>query len=417
MNGSNDLLSSVLWFMVTTAPLWLPFILGYFTWELFVRYNKKRFFSSQKYTLLEIRVPKEVTKTPVAMELFLNTIWQTAGETTWYDRNFLGKTRAWFSLEIVSIDGYVHFFIWGRDALRRHVESQIYAQYPGSEVSVVSDYTKEIGYDPSINAMFGLEYQLAKPDPYPIKTYVDYGLNETATKEENKVDPLSQVLEFFGQINKGEQMWLQIICRAHKKEHPDFKKRLWWNPTTWNENTDKWKDDAAAEIKKIKSANTAKYVDASGKEQDGFPNLTKGQMDVISALERSISKPGFDVGIRAIYIGDKNVFHGPSIPILVGLLKPFNSGNLNAFGAPKNTTAFDYPWQDWNSIRTNKLKREMMFAFQKRSYFYPPVIEKHMVLNSEELATIFHFPGTVVQTPTLGRLLSKKAEPPSNLPL
>lgn len=417
MNGSNDLLSSILWFMEVSAPLWLPLILALVAWELFVRYNRKKFFAAQKYILLEVRVPKEVTKTPVAMELFLNTIWQTAGETTWYDRNFLGKTRAWFSLEIVSIDGYVHFFIWGRETLRRHIESQIYAQYPGAEVSVVPDYAKKIEYDPSVHGMFGLEYQLAKPDPYPIKTYVDYGLNETATKEENKVDPLSQVLEFFGQINKGEQMWLQIICRAHKKDHPDYSKRIWWKPMTWNENTDKWKDEATAQIKKIKSDNTAKYVDASGKTQDGFPNLTKGQMDVISALERSVSKPGFDVGIRSIYIGDKTVFHGASIPILVGLLKPFNSGNLNSFGAPKNTTSFDYPWQDWNAIRANKLKSEMMYAFKKRSYFYPPVKEKHMILNSEELATIFHFPGTVVQTPTLGRLLSKKAEPPSNLPI
>ncbi len=35
----------------------------------------------------------------------------------------------------------------------------------------------------------------------------------------------------------------------------------------------------------------------------------------------------------------------------------------------------------------------------------------------EELATIFHFPGKVATTPTLGRIPSKRAEPPSNLPI
>jgi len=418
MTGSNDLLLISLNYIWITAPLWLPFLLGYIFWYLFVRYNRRRFFAAQKYVMLEIRVPKEVAKSPVAMELFLNTIWQTSGESTWYDRNFLGKTRAWFSLEIASIDGYIHFFIWTRDAWKKHIESQIYAQYPGAEVSFVSDYTKSIPeYDPNTMGLFGTEYKLAKIDPYPIKTYVDYGLHETATKEEQKVDPISQVLEFFGQLGRGEQFWFQIICRAHKDEDPDSSKRNWWNPASWNATMDKWKQDALDEVKKIRKENTTKYTDiATGKEQEGFPNLTKGQMEIISALERSISKPGFDVGIRSIYLASKDDFNGTNIPMLMSLLKPFNSPTLNNF-KPTNNTSFDYPWQDWNDIRANKMKQDLLFGYKKRSYFFPPNKEKHFVLNAEELATIFHFPGTVVGTPTLGRLLSKKAEPPSNLPI
>ena len=433
MNGSNGLFLISFDYLVVLAPLWLPFVLGFVAWELFVHYNRKKFFASQKYVLLEIRVPKEVTKSPVAMELFLNTVWQTSGESTPYQRNFNGKTRPWFSLEIVSIDGFVHFFIWTRSAWQKHIESQIYAQYPGAEVSVVEDYAKKIPeFDPKIYGMMGTEYTLTKADPYPIKTYVDYGLDQTATEEDQKVDPISQILEFMGQLGKGEQFWLQIIVRAHNPKGEDFKagplKSGWkelkksieknglLKSLKFKVKHDAWHTEAQKIIKEIKSANTAKYVDASGKEQEGFPNLTKGQMEVISAIERSISKPGFDVGLRSIYIAEKDVFNGTNISFQMALLKPFNSPTLNGF-KPKNNTSFDDPWEDWNNIRANKLKKDLLFAYRKRSYFFAPVKEKHCVLNAEELATLFHFPGTVVGTPTLGRLLSKKAEPPANLPI
>jgi hypothetical protein len=38
------------------------------------------------------------------------------------------------------------------------------------------------------------------------------------------------------------------------------------------------------------------------------------------------------------------------------------------------------------------------------------------VMTTEELATIYHFPGKVATTPTLGRIPSKRAEAPANLP-
>jgi hypothetical protein len=40
-----------------------------------------------------------------------------------------------------------------------------------------------------------------------------------------------------------------------------------------------------------------------------------------------------------------------------------------------------------------------------------------MVMNVEELATIFHFPGEVATTPTLEKIESKRGEPPIDLPI
>jgi hypothetical protein len=46
-----------------------------------------------------------------------------------------------------------------------------------------------------------------------------------------------------------------------------------------------------------------------------------------------------------------------------------------------------------------------------------PFKSPHFVLNTEELATMFHFPGGVAATPTFNRIESRKAEAPTNLPV
>jgi hypothetical protein len=42
---------------------------------------------------------------------------------------------------------------------------------------------------------------------------------------------------------------------------------------------------------------------------------------------------------------------------------------------------------------------------------------KTFVLNVEELATLWHFPGQIMKVPTLTRIESKEASPPPNLPI
>src|SRR5438067_2018366 len=95
--------------------LWLPLVSVIVFWELWVRYVRYYFFYNTKTVLLEIRLPREQFKSPLAMELAIAGIYQTGGETTVLDRYWFGKTRPWYSLEIVSNGGDVHFYVWTRE--------------------------------------------------------------------------------------------------------------------------------------------------------------------------------------------------------------------------------------------------------------------------------------------------------------
>ena len=105
---------------------------------------------------------------------------------------------------------------------------------------------------------------------------------------------------------------------------------------------------------------------------------------------------------------------------LIGTFRQYNTNDLNGF-RPMNPTSFDYPWEDFRGKRLSKKKARMFNAYKLRAYFhnapYPEHLRKPIVLNSEELATIYHFPGGVAQTPTIEKVESRKAEPPVNLPI
>lgn len=389
-------------YVVLFYPIWLPIFLAVFFWDLWLQYVRAYFTQKTKRILLEVKLPKEILKSPAAMEIALNAFYQTFGETTFIDRYYEGKYRTISSLELVSIDGVVHFFIWIPESSRNLIESALYGQYPSIEIHEVSDYSAGFVYDPKKYAIWATEFALTKPDPYPIKTYIDYGLDKDP-KEEFKHDPITPLLEFLGSIKKGEQVWFQIIIRAHKEE-----KRA----GVFSKKSD-WKSQAKDEIKKILSGAVLKPEDA---EDGGVRVLSPGERELITGIERSISKTPFDCGIRAIYIAPKDAFNSANIGGVLGGLKQFSSNTANGF-KPSNPTTFPYPWQDFKNIRLNKMKAGMVAAYKRRGYFFKPYKSKSFVLSGEELATLYHFPGQVASTPTFTRIPSKKSEPPSNLPI
>lgn len=407
------ILPKIIYLLAITSSLWVPFILIVIFWEVWVKYVRAKFFFSQEYKVLQIKLPKEMMKSPLAMELFLSTLHQTGGEGNWYDRYWLGKTRPWFSLEMVSIEGDVRFYIWTRKGMQGFIESSLYAQFPGIEVHDSPDYAIPVNFDKDKMKMWAAELMLTKDDAYPIKTYVDYNLDKDP-KEEFKVDPLAPLLEFLGSIGANQQAWIQIIVRAYKAD--GVKKG-----TFFVQKADPLKEGAEKIINEMLSRDPKTKI--SGLEsKTGFPKsptLTKGEQEVISSIERNMTKIQFDAGIRILYFGKNDFFNPANISGLLGSWKQFSSNSLNGFKPNSDvySPSFSYPWQDYKGRRLASSMAEALEAYKRRAYFFAPGKGKKFVLSSEELATIFHFPGQVSQTPSFTRILSKKSEAPSNLPI
>lgn len=407
--NTQELFAQVFSFVIFLLPIVAPFVLGYFLFNFWVDYVRSRFMSEQKYSLLKITPPRDIFKTPAAMELFINSLFQTGGESTLYKKYWLGSVRTWFSLEIASIEGEVSFYIWTREAFANYIQGQLYAQYPGIEVEGVEDYTSKFDYNTGNYSMFAAEFGLKEPDPVPIKTYVDYGLDRAEIEEEFKVDPLVPTLEFLGSLKQGESMWFQIIVRAHKKEDRD--------PNSYFGKVDNWVEDAKKMTIEIKE-NSVYQPDP---DKPAVNLQTKGQNEKIAAIERSVSKLGFDTGLRLIYITEKDSFDPTNIPGMMGSFKQFGSTNLNTF-VPNVVTDFDYKFQDFFGNKLKRLKQNIFDAYVERDYFWKDLpnrkgARKKFILNSEELATIYHFPGSVSQTPSLARVQSRKSDAPANLPI
>lgn len=396
----KDAFSQSFHLLYVWAPFWVPIALFVAFFQLWVTYSRTKWISQQGQVLLEIKLPREITKSPLAMEIIFTSLYQ-ASAGNYLEAYLKGKLRPWFSLELVSIDGHIHFYIWAHAKFKNLIEAQIYAQYPEVEVYEVEDYTKNFYYDMSKIMLWGTHFKLSGPDPLPIKTYVDYGLDKNE-KEEYKIDPMTSILEYLGSLKKGEQAWYQILIQAHRSEKLidiRFKK------------TDDIKKEADKQLEKLRKALET---------GEGYPRIpSKVEAETMAAVERSKDKWPFDCCIRGLYIATKESFSPISITGMIGSFRQYSSNNLNGFKFTK-WTDYDYPWQDFKRRRRTALERRFIDAYKRRSFFnvpYKNYLLKSFVLTTEELATIYHFPGGVASTPTLTRIPSKKAQAPSNLPI
>lgn len=404
-------------FLALTSPIWLPIVLGHFAVIRWVTANRLAFIARQEYVLLEIRVPRDVRKTPLAMEAVFASMHLSPGESTWWKRIVNGAVRPSWSFEIVSLGGRVHLFVRTRVGFRRGLESYIYAQYPEVEIVEATDYSLLVDPSHPPYGLWGCEYKFTQKDVHPLRTYAEF-MNPTGplAKPEEQIDTLAQVFEMLGSLSPKEQFWIQILVRVTKGEKFHGKKTKSGAPYTI-------KDEKQEEMDKIRESASRKTmqvnpVTGAAYETEGFSPLSKGQQREIENIELKLSKPLFDVGIRALYTAPEGAFQGIVISHLIGLWKAISSETSNSLGITRWYANFDdWPWEDRKGIHKAHVAHGLVDAYRRRSYFNEPYKMPWMIMNTEELATLFHIPSSGVTTPSLPRIQSATSEAPSNLPI
>lgn len=390
------------------APIWLPFVTFLLFFESWLYYVRKEFNIAKGRVTLEIKLPQEILKSPQAMEMALIQFHQKASPDNHVESYFDGKHPPKYGLEIVSRGGDVRFYInTQRAKCKNIVETQLYAQYPGIEVHELDiDYTAEIPWDPSRFSYFSTHFGLTEPDAYPIKTYIDYELDRMPDEDE-KVDPITSIIEMLGSIGPDENIWVQILIDAHKK--------LTFMDGSLKFQPD-WKDAARAEIQKIID-NAIKRAGAETKG-NAMQLLTESEKDTVKAIERSIGKIAFNSNIRCMYIAKKESFQvSERVGGIITMWRAYEDQNRNKIGLQWRTD-FDWNWwQDPSGHHREAYKRQELNEYKRRYFNSHSSLDTSRVMTIEEIASIFHFPGKVASTPSLARIPSKRSEPPANLPI
>lgn len=399
-------LATVLTFAVALSPIWLPLVLFLMFFERWRWFVKKEYQLKQGNVTLEILLPEEIFKSPLAMELALGHFWQTASPDNLVQTYWDGKHPPTFGLELVSDGGRIRFFINAPTVkFKNIIEAQLYSQYPGIEIRTLPvDYAAEIDHEMEEFDVFAMHFGKKKESELPIKTYIDYELHENP-KEEEKIDPITQMLETLANVGPNERIWVQILISAHREE--TFK-------TGSLHTVPDWKDRIKKKINEIALRDDKRTAPI---ELEGMPRLTDKEREVVSSMERSLSKIPFKTAIRVIYAAKKGFYlPGERIGAIITSWFQYNDNTMNQFGLRWRS---DYDWNWWQDPTGRKrhhMKKEELEYYKRRYYEHKNQSDHEFIMSVEELATIFHLPGKVAITPAIGRIPSSRAEAPPNLP-
>jgi len=312
------------------------------------------------------------------------------GFLTWWR----GRTDG-FSVEIVARGGLIYFYWIVPVEQQLFIEQQIHAQYPLAEIEPVDDYNifTEHGF------VCAGEITLLKNHVYPIKSY-----------RHSEGDPASALLNALARFGEGEAGAIQVVIRP--------------NANTWQKTSAKIAK-AVAKGEKFKTAVKNAGVESSNFIGDFFislfnwmgfflnkatglgpgelntnrnesESLTAQEQETLKSIEEKATKAGLATNIRLVVVGTTQESAERSLDNLAQAFGEFN--------------IYEYA-NGFKFIKPKKLEY-LIHAFIMRAFNE----RTQMILNTEELASVYHLPLPSTEVPNIVWLMAKKAAPPANVP-
>ncbi len=396
-------------------------VLVFFLWKYWTSFIWRQYMKGISYMILAVDVPRENEQSLKAVEQIFASISGPHQNFSFKEAYWDGEDQVKFSFEIASIGGYVQYYIYFEDRFRDTVEAAIYAQYPDAEITEVEDYMNQFPDkwpDPD-HVMWGVEMVGAAHDVYPIKTYRMFEDSLTGTF----ADPMAALLELMSTLYPGENLVMQFMLEPIDHRWPKIAEKEVAKIVGAKIKEKKTLLDTATDtpVKTLQMVHdfifSEQYEDAvkdERKEHNLMQYLTPGEKAILEAMQEKITKIAYKTRFRWMYMAENKYRHHRKAVNggMFGAIKQFNTLDMNGFKPGKHSvTRAEYLFKD--QIKYYRM-RKLMANYKGRE---KDSGEIPMILNIEELATVWHFPTIGVMAPGVVQAEAKKAAAPTGLPL
>lgn len=276
------------------------------------------------------------------------------------------------------------FFIALPKKFKESIEKQIHSYFPDAVLEKSKDYN--IFFPGSFTSASILK--LKNKYTLPIRTY-----------ENMEVDPLNGItnaLSRLGTVSEGAAM--QLVLRPAGTQW-----RLKGRKVAQEMQQGKRLSDVQSPIlfKAGKSISGALASTMASNSKNGqLPNeprpvqLTPDEQELVKSIENKSSKTGFKVNIRLIASAATLERSQEILGQMENSLSQFENGSINCFQVRR------------------KNKNEISYDFIFRNFKESEM----MILNNEEIASVFHIPISTTDAPKIKWLKSNSAAPPVDIP-
>ena len=299
-----------------------------------------------------------------------------------FKARFYGQRH--IALEIVAHHGSVSFYTAVPLPLVGVVEQAIVSAYPAARLEEVDEHNifSPVGRLP---ATIGGELSLKESFAYPIATYQDI-----------KRDTMQALLNALSTLTKEDGAGIQILLRPADST---------WRKTATEEAGKKRQGKKQSKGFDAVLSNAGDVFGAlvkppeakDGDREKSPADLSSLDQSVIQAIEEKTKQPAYEVLIRVV--ASSNISHR-SQTILNNIIATF--------------ALFDAPGRNGFKFTPAKDIEGFVTAYILRFF---PQEKTATILNTTELATLFHFPDqSNIPTSQLGRQASKQVDGPRNVP-
>lgn len=285
-----------------------------------------------------------------------------------------------FSLEIIAKNGFIKYYAIVPAVLKETVRQAVQSAYPTARLEEKREDNIFKG-GAGVEAVAGAELTLSKDFYYPIATY-----------EDTKRDAQMAILNALSSVGKNEGASVQILFRPAQKNWSESAKQ-------YIENMQKGKKkktigsgigDFAMDLIR------APWEVPGEHEKHEQETITNIKQDEITAITNKMRFPAFETLIRVIASSENKPRSEAIVGGIISAFSQFNSPELNGF-------------------KVNTFKDPKKLAIDYTFRFFPLRMRSN-ILNSVELASIFHLPEqTSIPNSQVERQLTKQVDGPARL--